>query len=376
MAARIDNLITASTYNAIRSRVNRVVGIGDGAEFGYGQTLQSSLMSDNDLITAADMENLYNDIVLAAKHQSGDPPVWTTSDGLNAPDTGEIIGVYAAELGAPITTTNPTTGEEIVTRNTLNATIDTDEGYLDFEQAATQIETNYLTTGSGALTTTVADTSVRTTPWNTQISHVFTVQWNSAEHRRTWANAGGKIRFNANLTGGTSQPGDETQTPPGTKDEIWQTMLNTMGTVEMGVLGTSTTGTGTAASDVSIYFASRAEKRDYADSDGLTFGGGSGSNANTSEATALTIFTKNGSGVYSENEYKIKVWEVDTNALRFSITLNDFDIGDSQDPNNLQGVSVPIDESVTGFVTSTISLVTPNGFLDIDIPAVTNDSPL
>ena len=361
MAARIDNLITASTYNAIRSRVNRVVGIGDGAEFGYGQTLQSRLMSDNDLITADDMENLYNDIVLAAKHQSGDPPVWTTSDGLNAPDTGEIIGVYAAELGAPITTTNPTTGEEIVTRNTLNATTDTDEGYLDFEQAATQIETNYLTTGTGALTTTVADTNVRTTSWNTQITHVFTVQWNSYEHRRTWANAGGKIRFNANLTGGTSQPGDETQTPPGTKDEIWQTMLNTMGTIEIGVQGTTTTGTGTPDGDVSIIYTDRPSAINW---------------SSTSPANRQTIFTKSGSGVYSENSYLIEAAEVDDNAIRFYITFNDADIGDSQDPNNLQGVSVPIDESVTGFITSTISLVTPNGFLDIDIPAVTNDSPL
>ena len=376
MAATQGNLITASTYNAIRAKVNKVVGGGDGGEFGYGQTLSSRLMADNDLITAQDMQNLYNDIVIAAKHQTGDPVVWTTSDGLNAPDSGEIIGVYAADLGPAVTTTNPVTGQQTTVRTTLNAIVDTDEGYLDFEQASAQIESGYLLTGPGALTTTVAETSVRTSNWQTEINHIVTVQWNSAEHRRTWANAGGKIRFNANLTGGTSQPGDVTATPPGTKDEIWQTMLNTMGTVEIGVLGTTTTGTGTAASDVSIYYASRAEERDYADSDGLTFGGSGGSNANTSEATALTIFTKNGSGVYSENEYKIKVWEVATNALRFSITFKDFDVGDSQDPTNEFGVSIPLDEFVTGTVTSTISFVTPDGFLDIDTPAITRDSAL
>ena len=380
MAAKIDNLITASTYNAIRSKVNRVVAFGDGAEFGYGQTLNSRLMADNDIITAQDMENLYNDILLAATHQSGNPPVWTSSDGLNAPDSGEIIGVYAADLGAPVVTTDPTTGNQITTRNTLNAVNDTDEGYLDFEQAAAQIETNYLSIGPGALTTTVAASSVRSSPWKTKITHVVTIQWTNYEHRRAWANAGGKIRFNANLTGGTSQPGDETLTPPGTKDEIWQTMLNTMATVEIGVQGTTTTGTGTANSNLSIIYTDRSTQTDW---------------QTTDPANRATVFTKSGSGVYSENSYKIEAAEVDDNAIRFYITFDDADIGDSQvpppddpdeggltfggdssDSDSDYSGSTPIDENVTGIITSTITLITPDGFLTIPTPAVIQDSAL
>jgi hypothetical protein len=361
MAATQGNLITASTYNAIRAKVNKVVGGGDGAEFGYGQTLSSQLKADNDLISAQDMQNLYDDILIAAKHQTGDPVVWTTPDGLNAPDSGEIIGVYAADLGPAVTTTNPVTGEQTTVRTTINADFDTDEGYLDFEQAAAQIESGYLDIGPGALTTTIAETSIRTSNWQTSIDHVVTVRWNSAEHRRTWANAGGKIRFNANLTGGTSQPGNETATPPGTKDEIWQTMLNTMGTIEIGVLGTSATGTGDPNANLSIIYTDRSINRSW---------------ATTSPANKATVFTKNGSGVYSENEYKISAAEVDDNAIRFYITFKDFDIGDSQDPSNSFGVSVPIDEFVTGTVTSTISFVTPDGFLDIATPSITRDSAL
>ena len=356
MAATQNELITASTYNAIRSKVNKVLGSGNGAEFGYGQTLQSRNLLDNDLITALDMQYLYNDIVLAAKHQTGNPPVWDFSDGLNAPDTGEIVGVYAAELGPPIEDKDPP-------RSTINAVTDTDEGYLDFEQASDQIVEDHFQVGPGALSTAIAETSVRTTAWNSSISHAFTVTWDSFEHRRTWANAGGQLRIDANLTGGTSQPGDETQTPPGTKDEIWQTMLNTMGTIVMSVSGSSNSGTGVVNSNVSIIFANRPIEQTWEDG-GYNTG-----------AQALTLYTKNGSGVYSENEYVIRAYEVSDNAIRFEIVLSDFDIGDDQDAAG-DGLGTPVDENVTGTITSTVTTITPNGFLSITAPVVTQDSPL
>ena len=358
--AVLGSLITASSYNAIRAKVNKILGAGDGAEFGYGQTLQSVARFDNDLIKAEDMQNLYEDLVLAAKHQTGDPPQWFFGDGLNAPDSQEIVGVYAADIGAPVTTVNPTTGEQETTVSSINAVNDTNEGYLDFEDAASQIDSDYLEIGPGALSTTIAETSTRTTPWNSEIVHIFTVQWDSFTHRRTWANAGGKIRFNANLTGGTSQPTDVSLTPPGTKDEIWQTMLNTMGTIDIGMLGSTSTGTGTVNSDVSIIYAERSTKTSWV-----------AANAIRSEQS-LTIFTKSGSGVYSENEYVITAHEINSSTILFEVRFKDSDIGDDQG-----GVgSIPADENVTGTITSTITLITPDGFLDFDPPAITQDRPL
>lgn len=348
--ADINDLITASSYNAIRAKVNKVVGTGDGSEFGYGQTLSSSLLADNDIITAQDMQNLFDDIVLAAKHQTGDPPVWTeATDGLDVPESGDVVGVYAAALGPP----DPSTGD----KTSFNAVEGVDEGFLDFEQAAQQIENDHLETGSGALTTTIGSSSIRTSAWKTSIDHIVTVQWASAAQRRYWANAGGKIRFNANLTGGTSQPGDETNTPPGTKDEIWQTMLNAMGTVDLGVQGTTTTGTGTASTNTSIIYTDRTVPTDW-----------SGTDTNT----VIELYVKTGSGVYSENRYLIEAFEVDDNALRFRIKFLDFDVGDDQGGDG----STPIDENVTGTVESTVSIITPDGFLDLDTPAVTTDSQL
>jgi len=352
MVATINNLITASTYNAIRSKINKVLGSGDAAEFGYGQTLSTPLKADNDLIEAADMQAIYDDLVLAATHQSGNPPIWTVpTEGLNAPDSGEIVGVYAADLGAP----DPNTGK----RTSINSVNDTNEGFLDFEQAAQQIENNRFNIGSGALTTSVATESIRTSAWKTEINHIITVQWSTADHRRYWSNAGGKIRFNANLTGGTSQPGDETNTPPGTKDEIWQTMLNTMGTIEIGVQGTTTTGTGTPSSQVSIIYTDRNTSTNW---------------SNTSTSNRQTIFVKTGSGVYSENRYLIEAAEVDSNAIRFYIKFADFDVGDDQNPG--EDGSSPIDENVSGTITSTITFVTPDGFLDISAPSITTNSQL
>lgn len=346
--ADINDLITASSYNAIRAKVNKVVGTGDGAEFGYGQSLTSSLLADNDLITAQDMQNLFDDLVLAAKHQTGNPPVWTeAADGLDPPDAGDVVGVYAAALGPPDVNTG--------NRTSLNAVDGTDEGFLDFEQAAQQIETNHLQADASALNTSIGASSIRTSSWNTAINHTVTVQWQDANHRRYWANAGGKIRFNANLTGGTSQPGDETQTPPGTKDEIWQTMLNTMGTIEIGVLGTSNTGNGTPSALTSILYSNRSTKADWSQYD---------------VDTPLNMFIKTGSGVYSENRYIIDAYEVADNAIRFNIQFLDFDVGD-----DLGGTgSTPIDENVSGTVESTLTLVTPNGFLDTEIPTVVSDS--
>jgi hypothetical protein len=343
--ANINDLITASIYNAIRTKVNRVLGPGDGAEFGYGQPLLSSLKADNDLITSQDMQNLYEDLLKSAKHQTGNPPVWTNSDGLNAPDPGEVIGIYAADVGASGTT--------------IDATVDLAEGFLDFEQAATQIETNRFNIGAGATSAAAGVESIRTSAWKTSVDHIVTVTWATADARRTWANAGGKIRFNANLTGGTSQPGEVSLTPPGTKDEIWQTMLNSAGTISMGVQGTATTGTGTANSNASIIYSNRSSTTNW---------------SSTSESNSVNIYTKNGSGVYSENEFRIDAWQVAANSMRFKISFIDFDLGDDQNPG-AEG-STPIDENVTGTITSTVSYIVPNGFLNHTTPTTTTDSQL
>lgn len=99
MTNRIGEVITSSTFNAIRGRVNRVLGVGDGTTQGYGLELQSQAKGDGETITAADMIALYNDIVRARIHQKGSTNLeWTNPEGLAPPSSDEIIGYYAADV--------------------------------------------------------------------------------------------------------------------------------------------------------------------------------------------------------------------------------------------------------------------------------------
>ena len=334
----VTDLVNSSVYNSIRSTVNNVLGVGDGAQTGYGRTLESESKADNDVIYAADMQKLFNDLVKARTHQKGNPPTWTNADGLAAPSIGELVGVYAADIGPGGTS--------------ADATADQAEGFADFEAAAQDILTDKDVFDASQFSTTIENTNTRQSSWNGSINHTVTVTWTNADERRYFFNTGGTIKFDANLTGGTSVPGDVTTTPPGTKDEIWQTMLGTMGTVRFakGITASDGTnpGTGTAIGN-------------YYDWSG------------SSSSSPVRIFTKSGSGLYAENEYYIDAWETASNSLRFNIVLIDNDIGDEvSDPAS----SGPEDEDVTGVTESTVSFVYASGALEIPKPALTVNSNL
>jgi hypothetical protein len=356
MAATVNSLITASTYNAIRSDVNRILGTGDGGEKGYGVALTSSSKVDNDIMYAADMEKLYNDIVVARTHQVGSPIYWTNAaDGLDAPEAGDIVGVAATSIGPGGTSYSATAG--------------TDEGYLDFENAVLDIVNDRYLVGPGQGSLSTIETSVRSSPWNTGINHSFTLTWANADERRYWFNTGGYILISANLTGGTSDPNSNIEnTPPGTKDEIWQSMLNTMGSYKFSVLNPEVIGgtnpgtipaTGTYASGL---YTNRSTVTDW---------------SATSNDNRVILFQKEGSGVYSENLYRIVAWQTAANSLRFDIQFYDNDTGDDRSGDaGFPGEGVPVDENVTGKITSTIQARTSTGVIVKDLPTVTRNSNL
>lgn len=333
----VTDLVNSSVYNAIRSTINNVLGVGDGAQNGYGRTLESQTKADNDIIAASDMQLLYNDLVKARTHQSGSPPTWTNADGLAVPSAGELVGVYAADVGPGGTS--------------ASATTDLNEGFADFEAAAVNIIDNRNVFDSGQFSATIESNIERQSSWNGTINHTVTVTWLNADERRYFFNTGGVIRFNANLTGGTSVPGDVTTTPPGTKDEIWQTMLGTMGTITFGknttVADGSNPGIGT---NVGNYYNAWAA---------------------TSSASPIGVFAKSGAGLYVENEYSIVAWETAPNSIRFKIALQDNDFGDDAGGASSSG---PEDEDVTGVTTSTVSFLTATGVLAIPKPALTVNS--
>ena len=335
----VTDLVNSSVYNAIRSSINNVLGVGDGAQNGYGRTLESVSKADNDVIFAADMQKLFNDLVKTRTHQTGNPPTWSNADGLAVPSIGELVGVYAADVGPGGTS--------------ADATADQAEGFADFEAAAQDILTDKDVFDASQFSTTIEDTNTRQSSWNGSINHTVTVTWLNADERRYFFNTGGTIKFDANLTGGTSVPGDVTTTPPATKDEIWQTMLNNMGTYKISVSGSEVVaGTATINSGVSGIYSDTSNATDW---------------SAYNNSNRLTVMSKSGTGVYSENEFKIEAWQTNTNSIRFLLTYSDNDIGDDVDGDEY---SNPADENVTGTITAVVTARTATG-LGKEYPALT-----
>ena len=313
MAVSVGDSITAAQYNGLQSRVATIMGTGSGTN-GYGQSLASSQVSAGSVITAAQFDNLRTDINKANNHQSG------ANASIGDIAAGQIIGADASgtSLGA------------------LNVTT---EGFNDYDTATGVIETNKLLIDAGNSSVEAATSSQRTAAWGGggggTVDHVFTVTFASADARRHFFNSGGEIRFSATRTGGS-----------GSKDTDWTNLLTNMGTIKMNYTTTTATGTGTAQS----------------------IGNGD------LTGTYQTIFEKSGSGLYAENLYRISARQDSTSVLRFEIQFQDNDLGDDQGGAGSTG---PVDENVTGTLTSTIQQLRATGSnVSVTTPTYTNTSNL
>ena len=276
----VGDIITAARYNSLQSRVATVMGVGSGDD-GYGQNLNSAQVNVNDNVQAIDINQLYTDMANGRIHQTGATP-------------SEI---------------------NIVTQN-VDIVLDSDtinkKGIVQFENLATTLENDKFVAHGSQTTAEAAIAGTRTTAWNGTISHIIDVTFVDANHQRHFFNAGGTIRFAANITYvGTSS-----------KTIDWMTMLVNMGTVSMNY--TSTTATGS--------------------------GNGSAIGYHDLDASYQQIFQKDGSGLYAANDYRIEATKVSGTVLRFKVTFNDDNTGN---PNT--------DENVLGVVNSTITQLRPTG---------------
>lgn len=290
MAVSSGNTIQAADYNALQSRISTILGTGSGTD-GYGQSLASSQISVGNDVTAAQMDNIRTDINKAHAHQTG------SNTTLGDIAVGDIIGADASGLDIDNLTEN-------------------DKGFNDFLDAMTVVETNRFVIDATQASVEAAITSTRTTAWNGVITHEFTVSFADANSRRHFFNAGGEIRFSANLSSGS-----------GAKDTDWATMLSNMGTIKFNYLETTATGTGTPEAIGNYDLTSTYQK----------------------------IFQKDGSGVYAENDYNISAKEDSTSVIRFKVEFRDDDAGDQT------GSGPPVDENVGGNLTSTVQQFRPTG---------------
>ncbi len=303
--------ISAARLNNLQSRLELILGNGSGQN-GYGQTLLSEPVSniDGSLITAADINAIYADMVRIRVHQIGSEPTEIAELIANLNVVAEDTSFNVANDG--ITTPDPDGSKK---------------GIIDYEQLMTSLEADKFLAHSSQVTLEPGTSSQRTAQWNGIIYHELTVNFTNANHRRHFFNTGGSIRFSGNNSGAI-----------GDKGKDWNLLLSEIGSVTFNYASTfpSSSGVGSAIGNYSL------------------------------TSSYQTIFTKVGSGtfsgVYAGNIYTIKAREASSSSIQFKIEFNDIVV----DPI--------IDNNVDGRLLSSIQHVRANtAAVSINAPTYSTD---
>jgi len=219
MAYQQGDTITASDYNTFATNVNAIIGTGSGTS-GYGLTAITTI-SAGDTITAAQWNSLLGGLQKAATHQGT-----SVTNASNSVSTGGNI-LPLSNLEADIT---------LITNNKLNAA------------------------GANMSTGQAGTSSTRTSAWTSNVNHIFTVTYASADAARHFFNSGGKIKLAFSRSGGSSTD----------QNTSWTNLLSGVGTVTFAVNASGSSGSvgfeNLTASDQAI-FNSAVGSGDYAAND-------------------------------------------------------------------------------------------------------------
>lgn len=192
-------LVTANRFNTLRQQIDNVLGNGSG-DSGYGQTLVTQNVQVGDVINATNINNAYEDLRKAYKHQTGGNPA---SNVIQAVQPGELIK----------------------DNDGVNYT-----GWDQYEALATLISTNRLTVDVNQQDVVVGLPNNRST-WNGTITLIIEVNFASADARRYYFNQGGFIRIASNTTDSSSKGSD------------WNSIMG--GNLDFSAHATTSTGSGT-----------------------------------------------------------------------------------------------------------------------------------
>ena len=304
--------ILATRFNNLQDRLDAVLGTSGSAAptFGYGQTLNAALdvagtrantLPNSDKITAQQYEDLYIDIVRCRAHQVGAAAV-TIDDFVigdfetNAANTDKVEEAYISALESLMTT---------IELNRFNIDI------------ATQATTALLTTAANTPISSTYYTSVSGS-WTSFLNQIFTVTFPTVEDRRHFFNAGGEIRFNAQVayTGAQQKTAD------------WQSSMAAMGVVSFTADDTYSNSSVGSASNI-------------------------GNNSLTS--TYQLCYRKDAGTTYSQSAYELYALQTGPRTIQFKVFFTDPAPG---------GWS--IDEPLYGDWTSSASLLVPDGSVTIN----------
>jgi hypothetical protein len=303
----VNDIISAARYNTIQGRISALLGVGSGDK-GYNNTVASYAVPVSSEVTIEHMDNLKTDYTKIYVHLFGSLPGGLISQAVDT-------RVKAAETG-----------------------LVWDDLYAEYETNIATLESNrFLIDADYTALESAGINSTRTTVWGgtalpQSITHEFTVTWTSANARRGFFNAGGEIRFSGSLTHSLGPTDPDYQ-----KTVDWSSMLSAMQTVKFSYTSTDSYNLNSTPSDVT---------------DDSVNGAGTGTAIGNLDLTSSyqTIYTKTGSGVYSDNVYTIQAKADSSSKIRFLITFNDGDVG-------VGGA----DERVNGTLVSSVSHLRADG---------------
>ena len=331
--------ITALEYNNIRQSIATKVGdFGTWTEHGiptstttsgYGRDFVSNIVTGggtvgvSDKVTQQQMFNLYLDLQAGYVHQFGAQNSTILPAGFAQGTTVEFDDITDFNIIA----------------NAVNAF-----NHLSTDFDSSSFTTNLLRTSGG-----VSCSSSRSTSWGTGanaiITHRVTVDFGTHNAFLYFLSAGGEIRFDASLTGGTSGTAN-------TKDWDWAQILSAMGTIRFGRVGSNwrteaiSPGTGTGSLLGSISTGTTPTT--------IIF---------TKQGGVSTAAPPTGTAVYDNNQYRIRASTNNAFAsatqLIFQIEFDDADTG-SGGQAEIGQVGDPIDEPVGGTTTSNVYTYTPS----------------
>lgn len=319
--------VTAARHNNLQTRIERVLGAGDG-NYGYGQgegygstpsSYQVSIdpLSNLNIVSAADINAIYSDMLRCRVHQLGTNPTEIAELIANANIIAETESFIVGDDG--ISVVDPDGNKKgLVDFESLMDDIEADRFLLDPSQASLE---------DGAF-------SARSTTWKIKLIHEVTVTFQNANHRRHFFNAGGNLRISANVENAITDKGLS-----------WSAFMKSFGNIIFNYNSTlsSTSGSGTLIGNYNL------------------------------NSVYQTIFSATGSGyydtVYNGNLYTVEARApnyVDVNnqgeTIQFRITFNDIAV---------DGV---VDNVVDGRTTSQIQVYRANSqYVTVPAPTFVNN---
>ena len=213
------NLIFATDYNLIQTKIAQVLGTGSST-FGYGQTPRSSQIPATDpkpVITKEQWDNLRYDLLNARLHQVGVPPTLK-----------EVATTDAIKIGAA-------------------------EPNFQYDVTANSARSDRFDIGAGRFSLAIKDTETRTTSWKTLVTAEITVTFGTVDQARFFFNSGGKIRLASSRSGGSSSA----------QNTSWTNLLEAVGSVDFG---------GAVPSGVNFYSLTNVYQPYYSNSPSSPYG--------------------------------------------------------------------------------------------------------